>query len=115
MTVPEKRQGDIYWSMFGVLSLVGVVVQGDEVEARLDLFAASSKHVLPARALSCVGVTAVEGKRSFHSDYELFFLPHTPQLYFSPVRCLSPSCHGNATQARMNESVYLAPSQFEKN
>lgn len=39
-------------SVLGVLSLVGVVVQSDEVEARLHLVAALSEHVLPAHTLS---------------------------------------------------------------
>lgn len=38
--------------MLGVLCLVGVVIQSDEVEAGLDLIAASPKHVLPAHTLT---------------------------------------------------------------
>lgn len=46
--------------MLGVLGLVGVVIQSDEVETGLHLVAASSEHVLPAYALSRLGVTAAE-------------------------------------------------------
>lgn len=46
--------------MLGVLGLVGVVIQSDEVETGVHLVAASSKHVLPAYALSRLRVTAAE-------------------------------------------------------
>ncbi len=46
------RSKHTHRSMFGVLCLVGVVIQSNEVEARLDLIASSSEHVLPAHALS---------------------------------------------------------------
>lgn len=39
-------------SILGVLCLVGVVIQSDEVETGLDLIAAPSEHVLPALTLS---------------------------------------------------------------
>lgn len=46
--------------MLGVLGLVGVVIQSDEVETGLQLVAASSEHMLPAYALSRLRVTAAE-------------------------------------------------------
>lgn len=46
-------------SVLGVLGLVGVVIQSDEVEAGLDLITAPPEHVLPAHALSRVRITAV--------------------------------------------------------
>lgn len=45
-------------SVLGVLRLVGVVIQSDEVETRLHLIAPASEHVLPAYALSRVRVAA---------------------------------------------------------
>ena len=63
--------------MLGVLCLVGVVIQSDEVEAGLDLITASSKHVLPAHTLSCVRLTAVEGEIWYYmylSTYICLFL-----------------------------------------
>ena len=50
--------GGTHGSMLGVLCLIGVVIQSDEVETRLHLVAPASKHVLPAHALPRVGVTA---------------------------------------------------------
>lgn len=41
-----------------LLCLVGVVVQGDEVEAGLHLIAAPAEHVLSAHALAREGVAA---------------------------------------------------------
>lgn len=42
----------------GLLCLIGVVVQGDVVEAGLHFIAAPAKHVLSAHALTRVGVAA---------------------------------------------------------
>lgn len=55
--------------MLGVLRLVGVVIQSDEVEAGLDLIAAPSEHVLPAHTLSRERVAAVDRKVCFYSSY----------------------------------------------
>ena len=49
-------------AVLGVLRLVGVVIQSDEVEARLHLIAAPAEHVLPAHTLPRVRVTAVGGR-----------------------------------------------------
>lgn len=62
-----------------LLCLVGVVVQGDVVVARLHLVAAPTKHVLPAHALTRVGVAA-EGTEALSScciqafSINLFFI-----------------------------------------
>lgn len=47
-------------SVPGILCLVGVVIQSDEVETGLHLVTASSEHVIPAYALSSLRVTAAE-------------------------------------------------------
>ena len=39
-------------SKFGILSLVGVVIQSNEVESRLNLITATTKHVISADALT---------------------------------------------------------------
>lgn len=44
-------------SKLGVLGLVGVVIQSDEVESRLDLIAASPEHVISADALTAHLIT----------------------------------------------------------
>ena len=59
-------------SVLGVLGLIGVVIQRDEVEARLDLIAASPKHVLPAHTLTRMRVTAVE--RETEIDFSGYYL-----------------------------------------
>ena len=44
-------------SKVGVFGLVGVVIQSDEVEPRLDLITAATKHVVSAHALTAHLVT----------------------------------------------------------
>lgn len=54
---------EAYRSVLGVLRLVGVVIQSDEVETRLHLIAPPPEHVLPADALTRVRVTAAAFSR----------------------------------------------------
>lgn len=69
---------DTHGSELGVLCLVGVVIQSNEVEARLHLVAASSKHVQPAHTLSRVRVTAAETDvyQTFSHCFIMHIEPH---------------------------------------
>lgn len=64
----------------GLLRLVGVVVQGDEVEAGLHLVAAPAEHVLSAHALSQVRVAAAGTEAS--NTYYLYTIFH-PSIFSS--------------------------------
>ena len=54
-------------SKLGVLGLVGVVIQSDEVESRLDLITASTKHVISADALTAPLIAPA----GTHTDYPI--------------------------------------------
>lgn len=47
-----RRQPVTYRSKVGVLSFICVVIQSNKVESRLHLITATTKHVIPADALS---------------------------------------------------------------
>lgn len=72
-----------HWAAVGLLRLVGVVVQGDEVVAELHLVAAPAEHVLSALALTRVGVAAA-GTEAVST----YCLEATSHLIFLPLSCL---------------------------
>jgi len=51
-------------SKFGIFSLVGVVIQRNEVESRLNLITATPKHVIFAHTLTAHRITPFKQKRN---------------------------------------------------
>lgn len=51
-TLINGNNEDTYWSKFGVLCFISVVVQSDEVKTRFHLVAAPAKHVLATLTLA---------------------------------------------------------------
>lgn len=106
-----KGEKETNGSKHGILCFIGVVIQSNEVETRLDLIAAPTKHVISASALTAQLITPAGGQK-VRADWETISIEQlrvhtgaTSSLLKDPQQTQTYCVHSNTHRHRWMEKM----------